>query len=65
MAGFRPIVQAIYAPLLLPATLNDFPPRYLKHLNIFNGETCLSAEDHLATFLDFVDNITLNMKMFT
>ena len=59
MAGFRPIVQEIYAPLLLPNLLNDFPLGYLQHLPRFNGETSLSAEDHLATFLDFADNMNI------
>lgn len=59
MAGFRPIIQEIYDTLLLPNLLNDFLAGYLKHFPIFNGEIGLSAEDHLAAFLDFVDNINI------
>lgn len=64
MAAFRPIVQEIYAALLLPNILNDFPVGYLKHLPRFNGETRFSTEDHLATFLDFFDNMNIEHENF-
>jgi len=59
MDGFRPIIQPPYATLFLPNQLNNFPDGYLKHLLRFNGETGLSAEDHMATFLDFTNNINI------
>lgn len=57
--AFQPIIQARYATLHLPNQLNNFPDGYLKHLPRFNGEADLSIEDHLATFLDFLDNMTI------
>ena len=53
------MVQARYAVLHLPNQLNNFLDGYLKHLPRFNGETCLNAEDHLAAFLDFADNMNI------
>ena len=59
MAGIQPIIQARYATLVLPNILNCFPDGYLKHFPIFNGEIGLSAEDNVASFLDFVDNMNI------
>lgn len=57
--AFQPIIQATYASLHLPNQLNNFPDGYLKHLPKFNRETSLSPEDHLASFLDFSDNMNI------
>lgn len=59
MAGTQPIVEAQYASLVLTPTsqLHPFTDGYLKHLPRFNGKPRSSTEDHLATFLDFVDDM--------
>lgn len=59
MDAFQPIIQDRYASLHLPDQLNNFPDGYLKHLPRFNGETCLSVEDHLTAFLGSVDNMNI------
>ena len=56
---FQPIVQARYAPLVLPANLANFPDGYLKHLPKFNSEIGALAEDHVSSFLDFADNMNI------
>lgn len=56
-----PIVIAQYVASVLPptASLHDFSEGCLKHLPRFNGETRPSVEYHLATFLDFADNMNI------
>lgn len=60
--AFQPIVQARYAALVLTNNLDAFPAGYLKYLPKYNGETGLSAEDHLQDFLDFADNINIEKE---
>ena len=51
------IVAAIYAPLVLPVPLHDFPQGYyLKYLSKFTGEREVTAEEHLSSFYSYVDN---------
>lgn len=61
MDGIKPIMASCYATLVLPPTtqLHPFPYEYLKHLPRFNEETGPSVEDHLATFLDFANNMNI------
>lgn len=56
---FRPIVQARYVSVLLPANLGNFPDNYLKRLPRFNGEAGPSAKYHVSAFLDFVYNMNI------
>ena len=60
--AFQPIVHARYATLVLPQNLDAFPPRYLKHLPRYNGETGSSAKDHLQAFLYFADNMNIEQE---
>ena len=67
MAGANPplnrmdaIVAARYAPLVLPHPMNPLPARdYLKYMPKFTGEGDITAEEHLATFYSYVDNINI------
>lgn len=60
--AFQPIVKARYAALVLPANLGNLTDGYLKHLPIFNGETCPSTKDHVSTFLDFANNMNIEQE---
>jgi len=57
--AFQPIIHTRYVALHLPNQRNNFPDVYLKHLPRFNHEIGLFAEDHLAKFLDFADNMNI------
>jgi hypothetical protein len=48
-------VAAIYAPLVLPIVLHDFPKNYMKNLLKFMGERDLTATKHISFFDQFVD----------
>ena len=39
-----------YAPLVLPANLNDLPDNYVKNLPKFNGENVVTTIEHLVFF---------------
>jgi hypothetical protein len=43
--------------LNIPSQVDDLPENYLKLLPKYNGESSLSAEEHLVTFQDFTDNL--------
>jgi hypothetical protein len=45
--------------LNLPGNLHDFPDNYLKMLPKFNGESEITAVEHLAFFDEFSDNFGL------
>jgi hypothetical protein len=54
------IVTAIYAPLLLPHPMNPLPiGDYLKYMPKFTGEGDITAEEHLAAFYSYVDNLNI------
>jgi hypothetical protein len=48
-------VATRYAPLVLPANLNDLPDNYVKNLPKFNGENDVTVVEHLVFFEEFVD----------
>jgi hypothetical protein len=67
MAGINPppnrmdaIVTARYAPLILPQPLNPLPAGdYLKYMPKFSGEGDVTAEEHLAAFYGYADNLNI------
>jgi hypothetical protein len=67
MAGVNPppnrmdaIVTARYAPLILPQPLNPLPAGdYLKYMPKFSGEGDVTAEEHLAAFYSYADNLNI------
>jgi ribonuclease HI len=67
MAGANPplnrmdaIVAARYAPLVLPHPMNPLPAGdYLKYMPKFTGEGDLTAEEHLAAFYSYADNLNI------
>jgi hypothetical protein len=67
MAGANPpqnrmdaIVAARYAPLILPQPLNPLPAGdYLKYMPKFTGEGDITAEEHLASFYSYADNLNI------
>jgi ribonuclease HI len=67
MAGANPpqnrmdvIVAARYAPLVLPHPMNPLPAGdYLKYMPKFTGEGDITAEEHLAAFYSYVDNLNI------
>jgi hypothetical protein len=67
MAGVNPppnrmdaIVAARYAPLILPQPLNPLPAGdYLKYMSKFCGEGDVTAEEHLAAFYSYADNLNI------
>jgi ribonuclease HI len=67
MAGANPpqnrmdaIVAARYAPLILPQPLNPLPAGdYLKYMPKFSGEGDVTAEEHLAAFYSYADNLNI------
>ena len=51
------IVEARYAPLVLPHPMNALPgDDYQKNLPRFNGQGETTAEEHWDSFLSYVDN---------
>jgi hypothetical protein len=67
MAGANPplnrmdaIVTARYAPLILPHPMNPLPAGdYLKYMPKFTGEGDITAEEHLAAFYSYADNLNI------
>jgi hypothetical protein len=67
MAGANPppnrmdaIVAARYAPLILPHPMNPLPTGdYLKYMPKFVGEGDITAEEHLAAFYIYADNLNI------
>jgi hypothetical protein len=67
MAGANPpprrmdaIVVSRYSPLVLPQPMNDLSIRdYLKYIPKFTGEEDITAEEHLATFYSYADNLNI------
>jgi hypothetical protein len=67
MAGANPppnrmdaIVAARYAPLVLPHPMNPLPAGdYLKYMPKFSGEGDITAEEHLAAFYSYADNLNI------
>jgi hypothetical protein len=54
------IVATRYAPLILPHPMNPLPAGdYLKYMPKFSGEGDITAEEHLATFYSYVDNLNI------
>jgi hypothetical protein len=54
------IVAARYAPLILPHPMNPFPVGdYLKYMPKFIGEGDITAEEHLASFYSYADNLNI------
>jgi hypothetical protein len=54
------IVVAWYAPLVLPQPMNSLPiGDYLNYMPKFTGEEDITAEEHLATFYRYDDNINI------
>jgi hypothetical protein len=54
------IVVAWYAPLMLPQPMNALPiGDYLKYMPKFTGEEDITAEEHLATFYSYADNLKI------
>jgi uncharacterized small protein (DUF1192 family) len=70
MAGVNPppnrmdaIVAARYAPLILPHPLNPLPAGdYLKYMPKFSGEGDITAEEHLAAFYSYADNLNIESE---
>jgi len=67
MAGANPppnimdaIVDARYAPLVLPQPMNSLPiGDYLKYIPKFTREEDITAKEHLATFYSYDDNLNI------
>jgi hypothetical protein len=67
MAGANPplnrmdtIVDVRYAPLVLPHPMNPLPAGdYLKYMPKFTGEGDITAEEHLAAFYSYADNLNI------
>jgi ribonuclease HI len=67
MAGANPpqnkmdaIVAARYAPLVLPHPMNPLPAGdYLKYMPKFTREGDITAEEHLAAFYSYADNLNI------
>ena len=54
------IVAASYAPLVLPRPMNALHAGdYLKYMPKFNGEGEVTAEEHLANFYAYADNLNI------
>jgi hypothetical protein len=54
------IVVARYAPLVLPQPMNSLPTGdYLKYMPKFTGEEDITAEEHLAAFYSYADNLNI------
>jgi hypothetical protein len=54
------IVAARYAPLILPHPMNPLPAGdYLKYMPKFAGEGDITAEEHLAAFYSYADNLNI------
>jgi hypothetical protein len=54
------IVAARYAPLILPHPMNPLPAGdYLKYMPKFTGEGDITAEEHLAAFYSYADNLNI------
>jgi hypothetical protein len=54
------IVAARYDPLVLPQPTNPFPAGdYLKYMPKFTGEGDITAEEHLAAFYSYADNLNI------
>jgi hypothetical protein len=54
------IVVSRYAPLVLPQPMNSLPVEdYLKYMPKFTGEEDIIAEEHLAAFYSYVDNLNI------
>jgi hypothetical protein len=54
------IVDARYAPLILPHPMNPILARdYLKYMPKFIGEGDITTEEHLATFYSYADNLNI------
>jgi hypothetical protein len=54
------IVAARYAPLVLPQPVNALPVvDYLKYMPKFIGEEDITAEEHLAAFYSYADNLNI------
>jgi hypothetical protein len=49
--------MGITGPLNLHVHVHDLPENYLKLLPKYDGEQAHSAEEHLAAFQDFIDNL--------
>jgi ribonuclease HI len=70
MAGANPplnimdaIVAARYAPLILPHPMNPLPAGdYLKYMPKFTGEGDITAEEHLAAFYSYADNLNIESE---
>jgi hypothetical protein len=54
------IIVAQYDPLILPQPLNSLPTRdYLKYMPKFTGEEDVTAEEHMASFYSYADNLNI------
>jgi uncharacterized small protein (DUF1192 family) len=54
------IVGARYVPLILPHPMNPLPAGdYLKYMPKFTGEGDITAEEHLAAFYSYADNLNI------
>jgi hypothetical protein len=54
------IVATRYAPLVLPQPLNSLPTGdYLKYMPKFTGEEDITAEENLASFYSYADNLNI------
>ena len=54
------IVTARYAPLILPQPMHPLPAGdYLKYMSKFTGEEDITAEEHLAAFYSYADNLNI------
>jgi len=54
------IVATRYTPLVLPQLMNALPiGYYLKYMPKFTREEDITAEEHLATFYSYADNLNI------
>jgi hypothetical protein len=54
------IVATRYSPLILPQPMNSLPTRdYLKYMPKFTGDEDIAAEEHLAAFYSYADNLNI------
>ena len=59
MANVPGFLQNRYAPLQIPAVLNDMPQDYLKILPRFSGENDTEAQKHVEIFCSFAENFNV------
>jgi hypothetical protein len=59
-------VSSKYTPLVLPATLHNFPENYMKNITKFTGKGYLIMTQHITFFfINLLISLGLKTRMFT